>query len=134
MHGARSSAVSLTGIWQGLYSCSDGGDAPFVATLLDLAGAISGATHEPCPDGASPCGLAFAEVTGRREGRKVAFAKVCDGTGGLDPTVLYEGLLSADGAEIDGVWRRSSDVSGRFLMIRGGGRKAAVARRMAAAA
>src|SRR5690606_27719411 len=43
MHGARTSAASLTGIWQGIYSYDDGReDAPFVATLLDLGGAISG--------------------------------------------------------------------------------------------
>lgn len=135
MHGEKSLAASLTGIWQGLYSYSDGREgAPFVATLMELGGVISGTTHEPCPTGDSPCGLAFAEVAGRREGRTVTFAKTYDGTGGLSHTVLYEGTLSSDGTEIEGAWTIPGDRSGRFMMIRGGGKKEGAALEMAAAA
>lgn len=135
MHGARTAAASLTGIWQGIYSYDDGReDAPFVATLLDLGGAISGTTHEPCPIGASSNGLAFAEVSGRREGSAVVFSKTYDGTAGLDHTVLYEGTLSSDGVEIEGTWLIPGGSVGRFMMIRGGGRKEGAALEMAAAA
>ncbi|HEY9217507.1 MAG TPA: hypothetical protein VIO94_05610 [Phenylobacterium sp.] len=135
MHSARSSVASLTGIWQGLYSYGhELEDSPFVATLLELGGAISGTTHEPCPTGSSSCGLAFAEVVGRREGRNVSFAKTYDGTSGLDHTVLYEGQLSADGTEIEGEWTIPGEASGRFMMIRGGGRKEGAALEMATAA
>lgn len=135
MHGHKSLAASLTGIWQGLYSYSDGReDAPFVATLMELGGAISGTTHEPCPTGESSCGLAFAEISGRRQGRTVTFAKTYDGTGGLSHTVLYEGALSSDGTEIEGVWKMPGDRTGRFMMIRGGGKKEGAALEMAAAA
>lgn len=135
MHGAKTSAASLTGIWQGIYSYADGReDAPFVATLLDLGGAISGTTHEPCPLGASSSGLAFAEISGRREGAGVIFSKTYDGASGLDHTVLYEGSLSSDGVEIEGTWTIPGGSVGRFMMIRGGGRKEGAALEMAAAA
>jgi hypothetical protein len=135
MHGQKSLAASLTGIWQGLYSYSDDNEgAPFVATLMDLGGTITGTTHEPCPNGTSPHGLAFAEVAGRREGQRVTFAKTYDGTGGLDHTVLYEGLLSSDGTEIEGTWTIPGEDTGRFMMIRGGGKKEGAALEMAAAA
>lgn len=135
MHGAKTSAASLTGIWQGIYSYNDGrDDAPFVATLLDLGGAISGTTHEPCPTGASSSGLAFAEISGRREGSAVIFSKTYDGTSGLDHTVLYEGTLSSDAVEIEGTWTIPGGSVGRFMMIRGGGRKESAALEMAAAA
>ena len=135
MHGARTSAASLTGIWQGIFSYNDGrDDAPFVATLLDLGGAISGTTHEPCPIGASSTGLAFAEITGRRQGSAVVFSKTYDGTSGLTHTVLYEGTLTEDGVEIEGTWTIPGGSIGRFMMIRGGGLKEGAALEMAAAA
>lgn len=112
---------SLTGVWNGVYSYPDDMEpGEFTATLLQFGQTVSGSIHEPDLWDCSDTGLLFAEVSGRREGSRIEFAKTYDGAGGWSHTVLYAGELSPDGLEIEGVWDIPGHVAGRFLMMRAG--------------
>jgi len=123
------SAASLTGIWHGLYSYPiPRAPVSFVATLIETASTVSGATHERCTIGASPNEILYATLLGRRQDRAVAFVKTYDGGNPHYGTVAYEGTLSADGTEIEGRWTVPGNWSGKFLMIRSAARAEAAAR------
>ena len=67
---------SLTGVWQGLYSYPGKGDSvPFVATLIESGGSISGTTHETCATRDSSRQTLFAMVSGSRARASVIFSK-----------------------------------------------------------
>ncbi len=121
----RDDPLNLTGIWHGNYSYPYFQESvSFVATIIESGGHVSGSTHEP--HGFRPETL-YASLSGRRDGRAVTFIKVCQ-NGGLEyaSPIEYQGSLSEDGTEIEGRWTIPSDWSGKFLMIRSGGRKASV--------
>jgi hypothetical protein len=126
-------AESLTGAWEGLYSYPDALEpTPFKASLVEQAGALSGATQEIADVIWGPLfgDMLHATLEGWREGRRVEFLKAYHGLTwehGYDGPILYVGELSADGVEIEGTWTNSG-WSGRFLMVRAG-RKAEAARR-----
>ena len=123
----HTSRDSLTGVWNGQFSYSDAlQPGEFTATLLDFGGVLSGAIHEPDQWARAEGGLLYAEVSGRRVGSTVEFAKTYDGAGGWTHTVNYSGELSADGLEIEGGWDIPGEWSGRFLMIRAGRDRAGV--------
>jgi len=112
---------SLTGVWNGLYMYPLAlAPGAFTATLLDFGAVLSGTIHEPDVHGVTDAGLLYAEVSGRRAGARVEFAKTYDGAGDWTHTVHYRGDLSSDGQEIEGTWTIPGDWSGRFLMIRAG--------------
>jgi hypothetical protein len=59
------------------------------------------------------------------------FVKTYDGAGApYDRAVSYDGTLSADATEIEGRWRIPGNWSGKFLMIRSGGRQEEVSRKV----
>ena len=119
--------TDLSGRWDGRYSYADGRpDVAFAAVLQDGGGAFTG-TIEEVDAWEGPL---QASVDGRRDGSRVSFVKFYD-TGSAErfDTVAYEGTLSADNLEIDGVWRLPGGFSGRFLMIRAGGVEAEAERR-----
>jgi hypothetical protein len=123
------STQSLTGIWHGIYSYPIGrAPVSFVATLIETASAVSGATHEPCTTGGTPNEILYATLLGSRQHRTVAFVKTYDGANPLYGTVAYDGTLSTDGTEIEGRWTVPGNWSGKFLMIRSAGKAEAVAR------
>jgi hypothetical protein len=122
-------AHSLTGVWQGQFSQVVGPGCSFTATLMELGPYLSGSTHEP---GDSRGGVAedrFAFIEGARNGRSIRFVKTYDGSGGWTHSVAYEGKLSNDGTEIEGHWAIEGRASGTFLMLRGGGKSASVAKK-----
>jgi len=123
------SAQNPTGVWHGVYSYPIA-QAPvsFVATLIETASAVSGATHEPCAIGGSPNEISYATLLGSRRDRAVAFVKTYDGANPHYGTVAIEGVLSRDGIEIEGRWIVAGDRSGKFLMIRPAGKTEAIAR------
>jgi hypothetical protein len=124
-----SSAASLTGIWQGIYSYPiPRAPVSFVATLIETASAVSGTTHEPCSIGGGPNEILYATLLGNRQHSAVAFVKTYDGANPHYGTVAYEGTLSSDGTEIEGRWIVAGNWSGKFLMVRPSGRTEAVAR------
>lgn len=124
---------SVTGVWSGVYSYPrDLEPGEFTATLLDFGGTISGMIHEPDVwDHSEGGGLLYADVSGRRRGFHIEFAKSYIGVGDWAHTVHYAGTLSSDGLEIEGTWEIPGHWSGRFLMIRAT-REAAEARLAAA--
>src|SRR6476659_4767904 len=55
MTDEQGNSVSLTGVWHGLYAGGGArGHVSFVATLLETASFVSGATHEPRAVGGMP--------------------------------------------------------------------------------
>src|SRR5262249_21409023 len=90
----------------------------FVATLLETATFVSGATHEPRSVGGASSDTLFATLMGSRDARAVRFTKSYDVADEHYTVVEYDGTLSSDGTEIEGRWTIRSNCSGTFLMIR----------------
>ena len=113
---------NLTGVWHGLYSYAVYREPVyFVATLIDAGSSFSGTTHESeIGEEGSPLTL-FASVDGSRTGKAVVFTKSYDGSSGWSHAVSYAGMITVDGAEIEGIWSIGSQATGRFLMIRNRG-------------
>ena len=115
---SRENGLSLTGLWNGLFSYPHLFEpTSFVAILIEQGARFSGTTHEPCTRGPNLGGLLYATIEGHREGAGVSFIKTYDGTGGWTHSVTYEGLLNGDATEIEGRWK-TSGWSGKFLMLR----------------
>jgi hypothetical protein len=123
MHG-RASERNLTGVWNGLYTYSDGRSTAFVATLIESGGALSGTTHEPSTARASLGATLFASLVGSRSDFSVRFTKTYDRPDVLHRSpIVYEGALNGDGNEIEGRWTIVKIWSGKFLMIRSPGQQ-----------
>jgi hypothetical protein len=121
-------AASLTGVWNGRFFYPRiAPPVSFVATLIETASRLTGATHEPAERRRS--GTACATVIGHRDGSSVMFVKTYD-----DPKLRpidYRGTLNGDATEIDGVWQIRGNWSGTFLMIRAPRKGVAVTRKIA---
>jgi hypothetical protein len=113
---------NLTGVWSGQYSYL-GGQEPtsFTATLMDIAGSLSGSTHE-----AMRGRPLTATLEGLRDGRSVRFSKLYDPGQGLFDRISYRGALSLDFTEIEGLWIIRNGWWGEFLMVRNERRAEAV--------
>ncbi len=110
---------NLTGIWHGQYSYpSARPPVPFVATMLDHGGALTGGITERSTLPPRKGELLAASLAGTRAGSVVTFIKHYDATDPRYGTVAYEGSLNADFTEIEGTWNVTG-WGGRFLMIRG---------------
>ena len=116
----------LSGLWHGQFDYPNHQPpTPFVATLLDQEGAVSGAITENStlpPRVGEPL---YAVVRGRRSGLAVSFRKSYETDDPRYQVVNYEGRVSSDGTEIEGSWR-TGGWQGRFLMIRGASREVTV--------
>ena len=98
---SRENGLSLTGLWNGLFSYPHLFEpTSFVAILIEQGARFSGTTHEPCTRGPNLGGLLYATIEGHRDGAGVFFIKTYDGTGGWTHSVTYEGRLNSDGTEI----------------------------------
>src|SRR5262249_58142837 len=71
----QTGAQNLTGVWNGLYTYSDGRSISFVATLIDGGGSLTGTTHEP--DSRSNVTL-YATLVGTHHDGAVTFIKTYD--------------------------------------------------------
>jgi hypothetical protein len=121
--------TSLTGLWQGQYSYPIPlAPTDFVATLLEAPGWISGSTTEVANLGPRSGRTLYATLQGQRQGSQVAFVKTYEGDHRDYGVVHYAGTLSGDGTEIEGTWR-TQGWSGKFLMIRTGGRTEAATKK-----
>ncbi len=123
--GAKS--TDLSGRWDGTFSYPDVPEAgpvtPFLATLADSGGVLSGSIIEP-HEFAS--GTAHSTLVGQRIGRSVHFSKTYHGAGDeYRETVLYFGSLCDEGEVITGEWR-IDHWRGPFEMVRELGGPAAV--------
>lgn len=98
--------LNLTGQWHGTFAYPDGlGPAtPFLASLAEAGGSISGTVTEP--ETAHGTGQTMnAVVAGYRSGRSVDFTKSYAGQAfGYENPVDYVGQLAADGLSVAGVW------------------------------
>ena len=112
------SKYDISGSWDGAfrYPADKGPQTPFVATLRDDGGVISGDTIEP---GIRPGDGHFrAIIVGLRTGTTIDFTKTYDGAGRMSHSVDYSGRLSEDGTTITGVWSLGT-MDGTFDMVRG---------------
>jgi hypothetical protein len=126
---AETDPLNLTGVWHGNYTYPDGSPpVSFVATLIESGSHVGGSTHEPHQY--RPSQILFALLSGRREGHAIDFIKTCQDDGPeYSAPIRYEGTLNGDGTEIEGRWIITSYWSGKFLMIRHGGKKASVSQK-----
>lgn len=110
--------VNLSGLWMGSFSYpgGQGPTTPFLASLTDEGGSISGTTIEPNTIGRSSDQLE-AVLSGSRSGSSVDFTKMYDGGSDAAHAVDYVGRLSPDGNSITGVWSLES-LDGTFEMHR----------------
>jgi hypothetical protein len=117
-----SAGVNLTGHWLGIYNYPAILPATeFRAELADRSGRVSGTTVEPGPPWEPPGTLARAAIKGIREGSRLSFTKIYDEDGVNDEWIDYEGVIAADGNEIEGRWTIPGQGSGGFLMVRQAG-------------
>ena len=121
---------NLTGVWSGRYFYPrELAPVSFVATLIETATSLTGATHEPA--GPATGTVRYATLQGQRDGNAVSFIKTYDNAGSNVDPIDYSGILNADATEITGTWRIHGNWSGKFLMIRSPGKIAAVTRKVA---
>jgi hypothetical protein len=113
-----SSSNNLSGLWLGSFSYPSGlgPTTPFLASLTDNDGILSGTVVEPNTVGRSSDQLG-AVISGSRAGGSVDFTKMYDGESDAAHAVDYVGRLSADGTSINGVWSLQ-DLDGTFEMHR----------------
>jgi hypothetical protein len=120
------SSANLSGLWHGQYSYPMAkAPVPFIATLLDAEGALTGSITEKSTLPPRAGEALYAVVRGQRDGASVSFVKYYESDDERYQVVRYEGQVSGDGTEIEGVWR-IEEWQGKFLMIRGTQRGAAV--------
>ena len=103
----RTDSHDLTGAWDGVFSYSgitgDRDTTPFLANITDRSGVIEGSIIEPHHHRDVTM---EAVIVGQRIGNTVHFSKDYNTTGDeYRNTVLYYGVLSADGDMITGEWR-----------------------------
>ena len=112
----------LTGAWQGLFHYPIAKPpVPFTAELTDTEGGLLGSTMETGEIGDAAGRTLSATLQGRRDGRAVKWLKIYDAEYAHYDAVRYEGVVSADGLEIEGRWIVARHWSGTFLMIRPAG-------------
>lgn len=118
-----SASNSLTGVWQGRYTYARHlGPVSFVATLIESGKAIHGTTHEPGAAVSANGAVAYALISGVRDGSHVTFTKHYEN--GHDKPIHYDGSLNSDATEIAGEWRIPGIANGAFIMIRSPGQTA----------
>lgn len=109
---------AIAGSWDGLFSypACFGPPTPFVASLTETGGHVTGTVIEPRVFGAA--GTIEASLSGHRSGQSVDFTKTYrHPPPGYENPVDYVGRLSEDGSRIEGVWS-VLDLDGTFEMTR----------------
>ncbi len=108
---------NISGEWHGTYRypAGLGPDTPFLASVIDNGGDLTGTIIEP--DECRPA-TARATLRGHRFGAVIDFTKTYRAAGPeYDEPVDYVGRLSDDGTCISGVWSLSG-FDGTFEMYR----------------
>jgi hypothetical protein len=108
----------MSGLWEGAfaYPAYQGPTTPFVASIEETDGALTGTIMEPNTMGWSSEELE-AVLNGARNGRSVDFTKAYDGSSDAAHAVDYVGQLSDDGNLVTGVWSLA-ELDGTFEMRR----------------
>ena len=108
----------MSGLWEGAfaYPAYQGPTTPFVASIEESEGTLTGTIMEPNTMGWSSEELE-AVLNGARNGRSVDFTKAYDGSSDAAHAVDYVGQLSDDGNLVTGVWSLA-ELDGTFEMRR----------------
>ena len=123
--GPLETDISVTGVWQGLFSYPRRlPPVSFGAVLIQTGSHVGGSTTETGSKGRELRAL----LDGRRQGREIGFIKTYEPDAQVRHQVIYKGTLNTDATEIEGRWSIPGNWSGKFLLIRSGGREAAVTR------
>jgi hypothetical protein len=111
-------SINLSGLWLGSFSypAGHGPLTPFLASIEDDEGSLSGSIVEPNTIGSGSEQLQ-AFISGSRSGTAVDFTKMYDGESDAAHAVDYVGRLSGDGNSITGVWSLA-EMDGTFQMHR----------------
>jgi hypothetical protein len=124
--------LNLTGQWSGEYSYPGliGPTTPFLATLTETGGRLTGTVIEP--DTVTGAPVIEATIAGIRAGQNVDFTKSYGpaASEGYGTPVDYVGTLSGDGNTVAGVWSLL-DLDGQFEMRRESGQVQTVEKRVA---
>lgn len=110
--------LNLTGDWSGefAYPRNSGPTTPFLASIRDEGGRLTGTIIEP--DIVSGAASVTATLAGLRQGSSVDFTKTYSAPPfGYDNPVDYVGSLSDDGNTVTGVWSLV-ELDGTFEMRR----------------
>jgi hypothetical protein len=128
-----SDRLDMSGMWEGtyVYPGYQGPTTPFVATLSEADGRLTGSTLEPDLVGfAKTPGELEATIVGMRDGTAIDFIKTY-----REPLsherIDYVGKLSDDGLVVTGVWSNGA-LDGTFEMRREAGWEEAVSQQEAA--
>ncbi len=120
---------SLTGVWQGRFNYpAQLAPVDFVATLIEIGDSVTGTTHEPGGSIGAKGSMAYASISGHRDGQHITFVKSYDIGEEREP-IEYDGMINADATEISGHWIIFGNWGGTFQMIRSPGKTAAVKRK-----
>jgi hypothetical protein len=113
----------LNGAWTGVYFYPDEDlSTPFVATLIEAGGGISGMTEERDNYEIFGSPIVYANLSGSRDGQTVAFRKTYENAPDDQSPIDYEGDVNTELTRIEGQWTIPGVWSGRFLMTRAVGR------------
>lgn len=122
--------TNLTGVWQGLFSYPQAlAPGLFTATLIETGSVLSGSTSEVWRSGPRAGETILAMLEGSHHDHAVNFIKTYEGPERPNHSVHYDGTLTSDFLEIEGLWRIPGSWSGRFLMIRSGTQSLEAARK-----
>jgi len=112
---------SISGLWKGSYSYSNGNQPPVNFTVSFAASGCSGRSEEPNTFGNKSAPKLFANLScsdpALVPGRLITINKTYDGTGGVSHSVIYSGTVSADMRTISGRWA-VNNARGNFTMSR----------------
>jgi hypothetical protein len=119
----HSCADDLSGRWDGIFNYPRGpGSNHFVAILRDSGGILVGETTEQSDASGDRGATLIAWIEGRHDGGKVSFVKSYDEPTRGHYAVSYQGSVSPDGNEINGIWDIPGIWSGTFIMVRPAGK------------
>ena len=108
----------MSGEWHGTYTYPGnlGPATPFMVSIADIGGSLSGRIIEP--DMFYGSGTLVARLIGHRAGQTVDFTKTYEQPPvGYENPIDYVGSLSADGLTVTGVWSLLK-FDGSFEMLR----------------
>lgn len=124
--------LDLSGAWSGVYRYPKAlKPVSFSAVLTETGSWLVGTTQEVASASVSRGLNLTATLQGRRTGRDVTWLKTYDGEDPAYDAVRYQGIISADGTTINGIWIVPSNWSGTFTMTRPVGTAAAIQRKIA---
>lgn len=112
----------LSGKWSGRFEYPPGPNS-YPPVSFDLSvelknGTFTGRTTEPNTFGDNTTNYLYGDVSGtfNLATGEIFYTKTYDGTGGVNHSVSYRGLLSANKSVIDGRWTLADGTSGAFRL------------------